>query len=89
MERLDVILALLNAPLDPAPAPEQTTGTIALALSSGSVSMLAPRLLDACRTRWPNLRLVIREGYSASLEEWLLNRRVDRDPADPTDTGRA
>jgi LysR family nitrogen assimilation transcriptional regulator len=77
MERLDVILALLNAPLEPAPAPEQTTGTITLALSSASVSILAPPVLEACRTRWPNVRLVIREGDSASLEEWLLNRRVD------------
>ena len=34
MERIDVILSLLNAPLEPAPAPEQTAGTISLALPS-------------------------------------------------------
>jgi LysR family nitrogen assimilation transcriptional regulator len=36
-----------------------------------------PRLLEACRERWPHLTLVIREGTSASLEEWVLDRRVD------------
>src|SRR4030081_1044773 len=32
MERIDVILGLLRAPLAPAPEPEQTAGTISLAL---------------------------------------------------------
>lgn len=77
MERLDVILGLLNAPLEPAPAPEQTTGTISLALPSESAPFLVPRLLEAARTQWPDLTLVIREGVSASLEEWVLDRRVD------------
>jgi len=77
MERLDVILGLLSAPLEQAPAPEQTTGTISLALPSESAPLLAPRLLEACRMRWPNVTLVIREGNSASLEEWVLDRRVD------------
>jgi LysR family transcriptional regulator, nitrogen assimilation regulatory protein len=77
MERLDVILGLLNAPLEPAPAPEQTTGTISLALPPETAPLLAPRLLEACRTRWPNVILTISEGASASLEEWVLNRRAD------------
>jgi LysR family transcriptional regulator, nitrogen assimilation regulatory protein len=77
MERLDVILGLLNAPLLPATEPEQTTGTISLALPAESAPLLVPRLLEECRTRWPNLTLAIREGTSASLEEWVLDRRVD------------
>jgi LysR family nitrogen assimilation transcriptional regulator len=77
MERLDVILGLLNAPLESAPAPERTTGTISLALPSESAPFLAPRLLEECRARWPNVTLAIREGTSASLEEWVLDRRVD------------
>jgi LysR family nitrogen assimilation transcriptional regulator len=77
MERLDVILGLLSAPLEPASAPERTTGTISLALPSESAPFLAPRLLEAYRTRWPNVTLSIREGLSASLEEWVLDRRVD------------
>jgi LysR family nitrogen assimilation transcriptional regulator len=86
MERLDVILGLLSAPLEPAPAPEQTTGAISLALPAEPAPLLVPRLLDACRTRWPSVKLTVREAASASLEEWVLNRRVDiallQDPPD-------
>ncbi len=77
MQRLDVILGLLSAPLEQAPEPAQTSGTIALALPSESAPLLAPRLLEECRTRWPGVTLSIREGASASLEEWVLDRRVD------------
>jgi LysR family nitrogen assimilation transcriptional regulator len=77
MERLDIILGLLNAPLEQAAAPEQTTGTISLALPAESAPLLVPRMLEECRTRWPNVTLAIMEGTSASLEEWVLDRRVD------------
>jgi LysR family nitrogen assimilation transcriptional regulator len=77
MERLDVILGLLNAPLEPAATPERTIGTISLALPPELVPLLVPRLLEECQERWPHVTLVIREGVSASLEEWLLDRRVD------------
>ena len=77
MERLDVILGLLSAPLEPAAAPEQTTGSISLALPAEFAPLLVPRLLEACRARWPNVTLAVREGTSASLEEWVLDRRVD------------
>ncbi|MGD0431874.1 MAG: LysR family transcriptional regulator [Acetobacteraceae bacterium] len=77
MERLDVILGLLNAPLQSATAPEQTTGTISLALPAEAAPLLVPRLLEECRTRWPNVTLAVREGVSASLEEWVLDRRTD------------
>jgi LysR family nitrogen assimilation transcriptional regulator len=77
MERLDVILGLLNAPLETAPAPERTTGTITLALPAEPAPLLVPRLLEECRSRWPNVTLAVREGTSASLEEWVLDRRVD------------
>src|SRR5580698_9662106 len=77
MERLDVILGLLNAPLEPAAAPERTIGTISIALPPEPAPLLVPRLLDACRERWPHVTLAIREATSASLEEWVLDRRVD------------
>jgi LysR family nitrogen assimilation transcriptional regulator len=77
MDRIDVIMALLSVPLEQAPTPEQTAGTISLALPSESAPFLVPRLLEACGTQWPNVTLAIREGTSASLEEWVLDRRVD------------
>ncbi len=77
MERLDVILGLLNAPLEPAATPERTSGTVSVALPPELVALLVPRLLDECQERWPHVTLAIREGDSASLEESLLDRRVD------------
>jgi LysR family transcriptional regulator, nitrogen assimilation regulatory protein len=77
MERLDVILGLLDAPLEPAPVPERTIGSISVALPPETAPLLVPRLLEACRERWPHVTLAIREGVSASLEEWVLDRRVD------------
>jgi len=77
MERLDVILGLLSTPLEPAAAPERTIGTISVALPPELAPFLVPRLLEACRQRWPHVTLAIREGTSASLEEWVLDRRVD------------
>jgi LysR family transcriptional regulator, nitrogen assimilation regulatory protein len=77
MERLDVILGLLSTPLEPAAAPERTIGTITVALPPEPAPLLVPRLLEACRQRWPHVTLAIREGTSASLEEWVLDRRVD------------
>jgi LysR family nitrogen assimilation transcriptional regulator len=77
MERLDVILGLLSTPLEPAAAPERTIGTISVGLPPEPAPFLVPRLLEACRERWPHVTLAIREGTSASLEEWVLDRRVD------------
>jgi LysR family nitrogen assimilation transcriptional regulator len=77
MERLDVIFGLLNVPLQQAQTPEQTVGSVAVALPPELAPFLAPRILEACLARWPNVTLAIREGSSASLEEWALGRQVD------------
>lgn len=77
MERIDAIMGLLNAPLEQAPAPEQTIGSISLALPVEAAPLLVPHLMEACAARWPNVSLAIREGSSASLEEWVLDRRAD------------
>jgi LysR family nitrogen assimilation transcriptional regulator len=77
MERLDVILNLLNAPLEPAVTSERPIGTISVALPPELVPLLVPRLLEECEERWPHVTLAIREGASASLEEWVLDHRVD------------
>jgi LysR family nitrogen assimilation transcriptional regulator len=77
MDRLEVILGLLNAPLEPEATPERVVGTISVALPPELGPFLVPRLLEACRERWPHVTLAIKEGSSASLEEWVLDRRVD------------
>jgi LysR family nitrogen assimilation transcriptional regulator len=77
MERLDVILDLLNAPLEPAARPERVFGSVSVALPSELAPLLVRQLLEACREQCPQVALSIQEGISASLEEWVLNRRVD------------
>jgi LysR family nitrogen assimilation transcriptional regulator len=77
MERLDAMFALLSVPLEQALMAEQTTGIIAVALPAESAPLLALKLLEECRRRWPNVKLAIREGTSASLERWVLDRQVD------------
>lgn len=77
MARIDTIMDLLNAPLDQAAAVDRAPGTVSIALPSEAAPLLAPRLLAACRARWPSLTISIREGNSASLEEWILERRTD------------
>ena len=77
MDRIEAIMGLLEAPLDQAPAPEQTIGTVSLGLPSEAAPSLVPHLLRICGERWPGLTLTVREGSSAVLEEWVLERRVD------------
>ena len=77
MDRIDVILGLLSAPLEPVPAPRRTAGTLSLGLAPEAAPLLAPRVLEACQQRWPGVSLAVREGSSASLEEWVLDRRID------------
>ena len=38
---------------------------------------LLPRVVESFAARWPNVSIHVREGLSNSLQEWLLDRRVD------------
>jgi LysR family transcriptional regulator, nitrogen assimilation regulatory protein len=38
---------------------------------------LLPRVIESYAARWPNVSIHVREGLSTSLQEWLLDRRVD------------
>jgi LysR family nitrogen assimilation transcriptional regulator len=77
MDRLDVIMPLLNSPLEPAQVPRQSIGTVSLGLPAELAPQVAPPLIEQCRTRWPGLTLAVHEGHSAALEEWVIGRRVD------------
>jgi LysR family nitrogen assimilation transcriptional regulator len=81
-DRLQTVLHLLAAPLDDAAANSVPSG-ISFAVPMESDALVTP-LLSAFRARWPDVKLTVREGGGADLEEWLLCRRVDlallRDP---------
>jgi len=75
MERLDVILDCSARRWNPR-RHRTDDGDISLHCR-GAGAAVGARLLEACRTRWPNVTLTVREGSSASLEEWVLDRRID------------
>jgi LysR family transcriptional regulator, nitrogen assimilation regulatory protein len=77
MERVEVLMGLLNLPLAQVPTQPSAISNISVAVPSEFAPFLVPRLLKICESRWPEMTLVIKEGPSASLEEWVLDRRVD------------
>ena len=56
---------------------ETFTGHLVLGLPPTAGLLIAPKIFASFQTRWPYATLHIREGISSSLEEWLIDRRVD------------
>nr|WP_142781745.1 LysR substrate-binding domain-containing protein [Agrobacterium sp. T29] len=52
-------------------------GNIALGVAPTSGLLIAPEIFRVFQRQWPDATLTIREGISTSLEEWLLDRRID------------
>jgi LysR family nitrogen assimilation transcriptional regulator len=77
MERVEQVMSLLSAPLDAAETPDTASGLLTLGVPSESAPLLVPPLIERCRAVCPSITLAIREGTSASLEEWLIDQRVD------------
>lgn len=53
------------------------SGHLAVGLPPAVGVRLSAPIVEAFRERWPAVTLHIREGLSSSLQEWLLDRRVD------------
>jgi LysR family nitrogen assimilation transcriptional regulator len=56
---------------------EKVSGHIVVGLPPTAGLLIGPELFEAFRNRWPRATLILREGISSSLEEWLLDRRLD------------
>jgi LysR family nitrogen assimilation transcriptional regulator len=56
---------------------EKFSGHIVVGLPPTCGLLIGPELFERFRVRWPNATLILREGISSSLEEWLLDRRLD------------
>jgi LysR family nitrogen assimilation transcriptional regulator len=56
---------------------ETFSGHIVVGLPPTCGLLIGPELFERFRARWPNATLLLREGISSSLEEWLLDRRLD------------
>jgi LysR family nitrogen assimilation transcriptional regulator len=53
------------------------SGHLAVGLPPAVGVWLSAPIVEAFRDRWPAVTLHLREGLSSSLQEWLLDRRVD------------
>jgi LysR family nitrogen assimilation transcriptional regulator len=56
---------------------EKVGGHIVVGMPPTCGLLIGPVLFEMFRNRWPHATLVLREGISTSLEEWLLDRRLD------------
>jgi LysR family nitrogen assimilation transcriptional regulator len=58
-------------------AGDAMTGHITIGMPPAVGMPLLPRVIEAFMARWPRVSIHVREGLSTSLQEWLLDRRVD------------
>jgi LysR family nitrogen assimilation transcriptional regulator len=56
---------------------ENVAGHIAFGVPPAAGLLIAPPAVQAFRKEWPHVSLHVREGISSSLQEWLLDRRID------------
>lgn len=58
-------------------AGDNVSGHLSIGLPPAVMLLLGPSLVERFRRDFPRVHLHIREGLSVSLQEWLLDRRVD------------
>jgi LysR family nitrogen assimilation transcriptional regulator len=56
---------------------DRLAGHIAVGMPPAVGMKVSAPIIEAFRERWPAVGLHMREGLSSSLQEWLLDRRVD------------
>ncbi len=71
LRQVDQISELVRAP--------QTSfaGHVVFGLPPAAGLVIGPVVVEMLRERWPHASIHVREGISSSLEEWLLDRRLD------------
>ncbi|OIQ70766.1 HTH-type transcriptional activator CmpR [mine drainage metagenome] len=69
--QMDQIAGVVRTP-DP-----RFAGHVVLGVPPAAGLLIAPSVVVELRSRWPQASLQVREGISSSLEEWLLDRRLD------------
>jgi len=78
LERAEIIINLVAQTGERVQASsDRLSGHIALGLPPAVGVWVAPPIAEVFHDRWPAVTLHIREGLSSSLQEWLLDRRVD------------
>jgi LysR family nitrogen assimilation transcriptional regulator len=85
LERIDSILNLLDAPLDPAAAGAAICGTVSVAVPAEIGPLLAAPLMQQVLRRWPGMTLDLQEsncGIESRLAGGLVDIALLQDPPD-------
>ncbi len=78
LERAEMIISYVAQASEHVRAsPDQLTGRIAIGMPPAVGARVSAPIVGTIRQRWPEVGLHVREGLSSSLQEWLLDRRVD------------
>lgn len=55
----------------------EPTGNIRVAFTPTAAQVLAPLVVEDIRRRWPRITLLIREGFSGAIHDWVVEEKVD------------
>ena len=78
LDRAEALLRQFDQLTEAMRRPEDgMAGQVVLGVPPAAGLLIAPEAVKLFRQRYPNASLLIREGISSLLEEWLLDRRVD------------
>lgn len=78
LERAEMITHMVNETGEQVRASaDEEGGHLAVGLPPTIGALIGADLIKDFRARWPRVTLHLREGLSSSLQEWVLDRRVD------------
>jgi LysR family nitrogen assimilation transcriptional regulator len=78
LERAEMITQMVSETGDLVRASvDEERGHLAIGLPPAISLLIGVELIRAFQERWPLVSLHVREGLSSSLQEWVLDRRVD------------
>jgi LysR family nitrogen assimilation transcriptional regulator len=78
LERAEMITHMVNETGEQVRAStDEEGGHLAVGLPPTIGALIGADLIKDFRTRWPRVTLHLREGLSSSLQEWVLDKRVD------------
>jgi LysR family nitrogen assimilation transcriptional regulator len=78
LERAEMITQMVSETGELVRASEdEERGHLAIGLPPAIGQLVGVELIRAFKAQWPRVSLHVREGLSSSLQEWVLDRRVD------------
>ena len=56
---------------------EEPVGRVRVAMPSMTSALLAPQLLTKCRKRFPSISVQLRDGFSDTIHDWIVEDQAD------------